>query len=68
MEAEEVAYGGYVIKQPSAAGDACRCRVQVESANPNLFNRLLGQHVFNDPHGVERAVRKAKRYIDVILG
>jgi hypothetical protein len=66
--AEEVAYRGYVIKHPSAAGDACRCRVQVESANPHLFNRLLGQNVFDDPHGVERAVKKAKRYIDVVLG
>jgi hypothetical protein len=68
MEAEEVAYRGYVIKQPLAAGDACRGRVQVESTNPHLFNRLLGQHVFDDPNGLERAVKKAKRYIDVILG
>jgi hypothetical protein len=68
MEAEEVAYRGYVIKQPLTGGDACPCRVQVESANPHLFNRLLGDHVFDDPHGVERAVKKAKRYIDVILG
>ena len=34
----------------------------------HLFNRLLGQHVIDDPHGVERAVKKAKRYIDVIFG
>ena len=27
-----------------------------------------GQNVLDDPHGVERAVKKAKRYIDVILG
>ena len=68
MEAEEVAYRGFVIKQPFVGGDACPCRVQVELTNPHLFNRLLGQHVFDDPHGVERAVKKAKRYIDVILG
>jgi hypothetical protein len=37
-----------------------------ESKNPHLFD--LGQHVFDDPHAIERAIKKAKQYIDVILG
>jgi hypothetical protein len=61
----EVAYRGYVIKQPSGASEG---RVCVESENPHLLSRLLGQHLFEDPHDVERAIKKAKRYIDVILG
>ena len=63
----EVAYRGYVIKQPSGAG-ANEGRVCVESENPHLLSRLLGHHLFEDPHGVERAIKKAQRYIDVILG
>jgi hypothetical protein len=68
MEAVEVTYRGYVIKQPSGPKEASECRVHVESENPHLLSRLLGQHVFEDPRGVERAIKKAKRYIDVILG
>jgi hypothetical protein len=65
METVEVAYRGYLIKQPSGANEG---RVCVESENPHLLSRLLGQHSFEDPHGVERAIKKAQRYIDVILG
>jgi hypothetical protein len=61
----EVAYRGYVIKQSSGAREG---RVCVESENPHLLSRLLGQHLFEDPHDVEGAIKKAKRYIDVILG
>jgi hypothetical protein len=38
-----------------------------DSKNPHLFNRILGQHLFDDPHSVETRRQKAKRYIDVIL-
>jgi hypothetical protein len=68
MEMAEVEYRGYVIKQPSGPKDASECRVCVESENRHLLSRLLGQHLFEDQHGVERAIKKAKRYIDVILG
>jgi hypothetical protein len=68
METAEVEYRGYIIKQPSAQTTASECRVYVESENPHLLSRLLGQHLFEDRHGVERAIKKAKRYIDIILG
>jgi hypothetical protein len=68
MESVEVAFRGYVIKQPSGPKEASECRINVDSENPHLLSRLLGQHVFEDAHGAERAVKKAKRYIDVILG
>jgi len=68
MESVEVAYRGYVIKQPTGPKEASECRVNVDSENPHLLSRLLGQHVFEDAHGAERAIKKAKRYIDVILG
>jgi hypothetical protein len=68
METVEVAYRGYVIKKPSGPKDASEGRVYVESENPHLLSRLLGQHLFEDPNGVERAIKRAKRYIDVILG
>jgi hypothetical protein len=68
METAEVEYRGYVIKQPSDPKDANECQVQVESKNPHLLNRLLGQYVFEDQTSLERAIKKAKRYIDVILG
>jgi hypothetical protein len=68
METAEVEYRGYVIKQASRPKAESDCQVYVESENPHLLSRLLGQHLFEDEHGVERAVKKAKRYIDVILG
>ena len=68
MEAAEVEYRGYVIKQPTGPTTASECAVYVESENPHLLSSLLGQHLFEDQHGVERAIRKAKRYIDIILG
>jgi ribonuclease HI len=43
-------------------------KVYIESENPHLLSRLLGQHLFEDQHGAERAIKKAKRYIDIILG
>jgi hypothetical protein len=67
METAEVEYRGYVIKQPSNQ-TASECGVYIESENPHLLSRLLGQHLFEDQHGVERAIKKAKRYIDIILG
>jgi hypothetical protein len=68
VETFELAYRGYVIKQPSASKDASECHVYVESENPHLLSRLLGQQSFQDPNDLERAIKKAKRYIDVILG
>jgi hypothetical protein len=68
METAEVEYRGYVIKQASGPKAESDCQVYVETENPHLLSRLLGQHLFEDEHGVERAVKKAKRYIDVILG
>jgi hypothetical protein len=68
METVEFEYRGYVIKQPSGPRDASECQVYIESENPHLLSRLLGQHLFEDQQGVERAIKKAKRYIDIILG
>jgi hypothetical protein len=68
MESVEVAYRGYVIKHPAGQKDVSECQVYVESENPHLLSRLLGQQSFQDPNNLERAIKKAKRYIDVILG
>jgi hypothetical protein len=68
VETFELPYRGYVIKQPSGPKEASECRVHVESENPHLLSRLLGQQSFQDPNNLERAIKKAKRYIDVILG
>jgi len=57
-----------VIKKPSSAKAESDCQVYIESENPHLLSRLLGQHLFEDQHGAERAIKKAKRYIDIILG
>jgi hypothetical protein len=68
METAEVEYRGYVIKHPSSPKAESDCQVYVESENHHLLSRLLGQHLFEDQHGVERAIKKAKRYIEIILG
>jgi hypothetical protein len=68
VETVELVYRGYVIKYPAVSMVASECQVHVESENPNLLSRLLGQRSFEDPKSVERAITKAKRYIDVILG
>ena len=68
METAQIEYRGYLIKQPSGPKAESDCQVYVESENPHLLSRLLGQHLFQDQQGVERAIRKAKRYIDIILG
>jgi len=55
MEASEVEYRGYLTKQPSSASE---WRAYVESENPHLLSRLLGQPLFEDQHGVERAIKR----------
>jgi hypothetical protein len=44
-----------LTKQPSSASE---WRVYVESENPHLLSRLLGQPLFEDQHGVERAIKR----------
>jgi hypothetical protein len=44
METAEVEYRGYVIKHPSSPKAESDCQVYVESENPHLLSRLLGQH------------------------
>jgi hypothetical protein len=68
MDADGIAYRGYVITQSLDVSDAPGGRVRLESRNPHLFNRLLGQYVSDDPRGIERAVMDAKQYIDAVLG
>jgi hypothetical protein len=68
VETSELAYRGYVIKHPSGPEVVSECQVYVESENPHLLSRLLGQQSFQDSNDLERAIKKAKRYIDIILG
>jgi hypothetical protein len=43
---------GFVIKHPSVPTDATPYQVHVDSQNPHLLGRLLGQQMFEDrTHG-----------------
>jgi len=68
MDIVAVEYRGFVITHPAVSIRTAGATVQVASDHTHLLSRLLGQHVFEDPRGQERAIAKAKRYIDVILG
>jgi hypothetical protein len=68
MDIVAVEYRGFVITHPAVPIHTAGATVQVASDNTHLLSRLLGRHVFEDPRGQERAVAKAKRYIDVVLG
>ena len=67
METIELDYRGFVIKHSSVPKDATPYQVHVDSQNPHLLSRLLGQQMFEDRAHMERAIKKAKLYIDVAL-